>query len=99
MRKNIGRYWQGYFLFLSYISPIGDGSPHAALLWWYMEGSRPGARWGAAAVQHGFYPVEYQLLQRLYRSSALCHSVGSCQEREANGGKRGLVYKAGSPLE
>jgi len=53
----------------------------------------------AAAVQYGFYPIECQPLQQLYRSSALCRSGGSCQERGANGGKRGLVYKVGSPLE
>lgn len=54
---------------------------------------------GVVPVQYGFYPVECQPLQWFYRSSALCHSVGSCQERGTNGGKRGLVYKAGLPLE
>lgn len=69
---------------------MGIESPRDAL--------RGGMRRGAAAAQHGFYPVERQPLQRLYRSSALCRSEGCCQERVANGGEQGLVYKAGSPF-
>lgn len=75
-------------MFLSYVLLTGNGNSHATFLSWL---------WGRKQAG-GFHSTECQPLQSLCRSSALCCSVGSCQERGEMGEKEVWIIKQACPL-